>query len=92
MLHYVLMVWLCFVISCQKTGDGSSIGLPYENGDVAIDWYKLQLKIILNVAPPVVSRILGYVGIGLYESTRCGSINSVSLSTYLYQMPAMPAI
>ncbi len=96
MLHYVLMVWLCFMISCQKTGDGPSIDSPNENGDVAIDWYKLQLKIILNatpaISPPAVSRIFGYVGIGLYESTRCGLINSVSLSTYLYQMPAMPAI
>src|SRR6267142_6040462 len=96
MRHYVLMVWLCLMISCQKTGDGPSIDSANENGDVAIGWYKLQLKIVLNatpaISPPMVSRIFGYVGIGLFESARCGLTNSVSLSTYLYQMPAMPAM
>ena len=33
----------------------------------------------------------GYIGIGLYESVRYDIKNSVSLSTKLYQMPAMPA-
>ncbi len=33
-----------------------------------------------------------YLGIGLYESVRHGVKNSVSLSTQLYQMPAMPTI
>jgi len=44
------------------------------------------------IPPTVVARIFGYEGIGLYESARHGTISAVSLSTLLYQMPAMPDI
>jgi len=94
MLCTFLAVWLCFFSSCHKSGNTPAP--PPENGDVAIAWYKLQLKIILNanpaIPPTVVARIFGYEGIGLYESARHGTISAVSLSTLLYQMPAMPDI
>ena len=66
----------------------------HKNAAIAIDWYKLQLQIFLysspQISPVVVSRNLGYVGIGLYESVRHGINGSVSFSKSLYQMPAMP--
>ncbi|HJS55528.1 MAG TPA: vanadium-dependent haloperoxidase [Chitinophagaceae bacterium] len=64
------------------------------SAEVVIDWYKLQLRIILNANPPYsplrAARIFAYEGIGLYEAVRHGIENSVSLSERLYQMPAMP--
>lgn len=65
-----------------------------ESAAVAIDWYKLQLRMILTANPTTNGAInaenFAYIGIGLYESVRYGIKNSVSLSTLLYQMPAMP--
>ena len=97
MLTYLLVAGLSFLTSCEN-------GIPvppaiedneFEKSDVAIEWYKLQLHIILNANPPIspsiVSRIFAYEGIGLYESARCRIRNSVSLSNSLYQMPAMPS-
>src|SRR6266536_3451987 len=85
----------------QKSNELQSNAVPstpkaeHQSAQVAIDWYKLQLRIILNanpaISPLVVNRIFGYVGIGLYESVRYGIKNSVSLSDRLYQMPSMPA-
>jgi hypothetical protein len=43
-------------------------------GTVAIDWYKLQLRMILNANPPVPSitanRLFAYSSISLYEAAR----------------------
>ena len=65
-----------------------------ESAAVALDWYKLQLRIILNSVPTtngaINSNNFAYIGIGLYESVRYGIKNSVSLSTLLNGMPAMP--
>src|SRR5258705_5907440 len=63
----------------------------HESADVAIDWYKLQLRILLERNSSLNGAYFGYLGIGLYESVRYGIKNSVSLSTQLYQMPEMPA-
>jgi hypothetical protein len=65
-----------------------------EKGDVAMMWYKFQLKMILNsdpaYSPLVLARIFSYEGIALYESVRYANPNSISLSESLYQMPSMP--
>ncbi len=65
-----------------------------ESGDLATDWYTLQLDIIRKsnptLSPVLLNRLFGYTGIGLYESVRPGIDKSVSLSTLLYQMPPMP--
>jgi len=58
---------------------------------VAIDWYKLQLRLLLERNSTLNGAYFGYMGIGLYESVRYGIQNSVSLSTKLFQMPQMPA-
>ena len=64
------------------------------SAEIVIDWYKLQLRIVLNANPAYsplrAGRIFAYEGIGLYEAVRSGIPNSVSLSEHLYQMPAMP--
>jgi hypothetical protein len=95
-LQAFLMVWLYLLSSCHHSENNSLVLPSSEKGDVAIAWYKLQLKIILNanpaISPTVVARIFGYVGIGLYESVRNEIKTTVSLNTRLYQMPAMPAV
>jgi hypothetical protein len=64
----------------------------HESADVALDWYKLQFRFLLERNASFNGGLFfGYIGIGLYESVRYGISNSVSLSTQLYQMPAMPA-
>lgn len=68
----------------------------HQNAQVAIDWYKLQLRMILNANPAtngaINSECFGYIGIGLYETVKAGIKNSVSLSKTLYQMPEMPQL
>jgi hypothetical protein len=61
------------------------------DAQVALDWYKLQLRILLERNTAVNGVYFGYIGVGLYESVRHGTEHSVSLSGKLYQMPAMPA-
>jgi hypothetical protein len=83
----------------QDPADLKSDGLANNRSDeekkadaqVALDWYKLQLRILLERNSALNGVYFGYIGIGLYESVRYGTEHSVSLSTKLYQMPAMPA-
>jgi hypothetical protein len=67
---------------------------PQESADVVYDWYKLMARIQVRATPqPVVllnNRNFGYIGVGLYEAVRPGMKGAVSLSSQLYQMPAMP--
>ncbi len=58
---------------------------------IANEWYKLELSILLGRNSAMSGVYFGYLGIGLYESVRNGMDHAVSLSTKLYQMPAMPA-
>ena len=90
------------LFSCQKESqrgignEAQSKSVPstpkafHESADVAIDWYKLQLRFLLERNSTLNGAYFGYIGIGLYESVRYGITNSVSLSTKLYQMPEMP--
>ncbi len=81
--------------SCQKfdwdwhNHHGGDKSTP---SNVATDWYKLQLRILLERNSALPNGVFfGYIGIGLYESVRYDIKNSISLSTKLYQMPVMPA-
>src|SRR6266496_2938007 len=92
-----------FLFSCQKETQKNLVEQPQSksvpstpkaentSGHVATDWYKLQLRILLERNSSLNGAYFGYLGIGLYESVRYGIKNSVSLSTQLYQMPEMPA-
>jgi hypothetical protein len=66
-----------------------------ESATVVYDWYKLQMRILLNANPATNNTLninnFGYLGVALYEAVRPGIKGSVSLSTQLYQMPTMPA-
>ena len=94
-LFYLLVVSMVVTInSCQKSKsnfDQIQSNTKIANANVATDWYKLQLRILLERNSALNGVYFGYIGIGLYESVRYGTINSVSLSTKLYGMPEMPA-
>src|SRR4051812_3967347 len=93
------------LISCQKnaidtqavqsnSSDVAATSLQQDNGQVATDWYKLQLRIIVNANPTVPNlaavRLFGYTGITLFEAARFEISHSRSLHGELYQMPVMP--
>ncbi|HNP20611.1 MAG TPA: vanadium-dependent haloperoxidase [Panacibacter sp.] len=67
---------------------------PKDDASVAIDWYNLQLRMILNANPSIstlaANRLFGYSGISLYEAARFEIRNSISLQRQLNQMPVMP--
>ncbi|MDQ2863857.1 MAG: hypothetical protein M3R50_09470, partial [Bacteroidota bacterium] len=96
-LFYLLATAMLIIAgnSCQKF-DLRRIYNHHQNenaeANVATDWYKLQLKILLERNSALTGVYFGYIGIGLYESVRYGSNNSVSLSTKLSHMPEMPGI
>ncbi len=95
-LFYLLVIVLAVAISsCQKF-DFKNYYNHHQNekldANVAIDWYKLQLSILLERNSALNGVNFGYIGIGLYESVRNGTPGAASLSTKLYKMPEMPAI
>ena len=65
-----------------------------DNASVAIDWYNLQLQMILQanpaVSPLAANRLFGYTGISLCEAARFEISNSISLQKQLNEMPLMP--
>lgn len=67
-------------------------GNPTESAHIATEWYNLEMQMLLQKNTLMTADAYAYLGIGLYESVRHGAKNSVSLSTQLYQMPAMPNI
>jgi hypothetical protein len=87
----LLLAGLFFLNSCHKNDAADTTHPKDYDAAVALDWYKLQLHILLQRNTALNGAYFGYIGIGLYESVRYGTNNSVSLSTKLYQMPAMPA-
>jgi len=95
-LFYLLTISMAVTInSCQKF-DLKNYYNHHQNeksdANVALDWYKLQLRILLERNSALNGVYFGYIGIGLYESVRNGTNNAVSLSTKLYKMPEMPTI
>jgi hypothetical protein len=73
--------------------NGSGLQLKQYDAAVATDWYKLQLRFLLEKNSVLASGgHFGYIGIGLYESVRNGIPGAASFSIKLYQMPGMPAV
>lgn len=104
-LNYIIVASFILILSgCQKSLPGeeratgatdTKAGLTAKttrvSGQVATDWIKRMLEMILYSSPqPVSTHVLPYASIALYESVRYGIPGSVSLSQSLYQMPAMP--
>jgi hypothetical protein len=75
----------------QSKSEQSTPKASHASADVVFDWYKLQLRFLLERNSTLNGTHFGYIGVGLYEAVRHGIKNSVSLSTKLYQMPDMPA-
>ena len=104
----VLLFASIFFNSCKKENsrteqqaglDGqrsnkTNSSLVNSSSAVATDWYKLQVRMMLNANPATNGALnaeaFAYIGIGLYESVRSGIKNSISFSSRLYQMPEMP--
>jgi hypothetical protein len=57
---------------------------------VSTDWYKLQLRILLERNSALNGVYFGYVGLGLYEAVRFADPHAAGFSSALYQMPSMP--
>ena len=81
--------------SCEKIDfpwlHHSNDGLEKADARIAHDWYKLELRILLERNSAMRGVYFGYIGIGLYESVRNGIEHAASFAGKLYQMPVMPA-
>ena len=88
----VIVLQISLLYGCRKIDQPAHP--PQENADVVYAWYKFIATVQRPANPqPVVilnNRNFGYIGIGLYEAVRPGSKGAESLSSSLYQMPAMP--
>ncbi|MFL5747257.1 MAG: vanadium-dependent haloperoxidase [Niastella sp.] len=86
------VLFISLLYNCRKIDLPSHP--PEENADVVYGWYKFIAKVQRPANPqPVVilnMRNFGFIGVGLYEAVRPGSKSAESLSSSLYQMPAMP--
>src|SRR6478609_5960006 len=80
--------------SCQKFNEFIDQGHPDQNtkadAKVALDWYRLELRILLERNYAMNGVFFGYIGIGLYEAVRGENSHLVSFSSKLNQMPLMP--
>ena len=91
-----------FLNSCQKKINdvpaSQSVSVSDQSGAsvntnaaVATDWYKLQLRFLLEKNLTLAfGGHFGYIGIGLYEAVRNINPGAISFSEKLYQMPVMP--
>ncbi|HEY5409082.1 MAG TPA: hypothetical protein VIJ92_18460, partial [Ginsengibacter sp.] len=95
-LFYLLVATITITVSSCRKFDFKNYYNHHQNeksdANVAIDWYKLQLSILLERNSALNGVYFGYIGIGLYESVRNGTPGGVSLSDRLYHMPEMPFI
>lgn len=94
-----LIVGSVLFSGCQKYFDSpfGGHGKPPSSKDdasVAKDWYKLQLRMILQASPAksnlATIRLFAYSGISLFEASRFGIPGSRTLQGQLYEMPVMP--
>jgi hypothetical protein len=96
---YFLLPSLLFFSACQKghifnygePGKGGYISTSNDGHSVATDWYKLQLRMILQSSPAksnlATIRLFSYSGVSLFEAARFEIYNSQSLSSQLNEMP-----
>ena len=92
----ILIIFLAVTFllpSCQKLDYWNHNGHQNDKGGdgrIAMDWYRLQLQILLERNSTMNGVYFAYLGIGLYESIQPGINNGISFSKILYQMPGMP--
>src|SRR4030095_4677336 len=103
-IFLIVMIFILFY-SCKKESQkdiqsepqsktvSSTPKAEHESSAVATDWYRLQIRILLERNSALNTTVLwGYMGIGLYEAVRPGIKNAVSFSSLnLYKkVPVMP--
>jgi hypothetical protein len=94
-IFIMTVITTLFVFSgCQKLNEFVNHDHPDKDtkaaATVALDWYRLELRMLLERNSALNGVYFGYLGIGLYEAVRSENKNSVSLSSKLNQMPLMP--
>ncbi|MBS1598815.1 MAG: vanadium-dependent haloperoxidase [Bacteroidetes bacterium] len=97
-----MLIFVLFFSACQKNtergehGDGKGgTFTSKDDATVATDWYKLQLRMLLQSNPAksniAANRLFAYSGISLYESSRFENHDLKSMQNQLTDMPAMPS-
>ena len=67
--------------TANTSSNESDFQIKRYNAAVATDWYRLQLRFLLERNASLANGVyFGYIGIGLYESVRYVNPNSISLS------------
>lgn len=93
-LPAIIVAVAMIISSCSKTDYHKNLNVRNDakisDAGVALDWYKLQLRFLLERNSTLNGAYFGYLGIGLYEAVCPGIKGAKSLSTVLYQMPQMP--
>lgn len=93
-LPAIILAVAVVISSCNKNDDHKTLSVQNDvnlsDASVAIDWYMLQLRLLLERNSTLNGAFFGYLGIGLYESVQPGITNGKSLTSVLYQMPHMP--
>lgn len=73
----------------------SNRAAPNYSAAVATEWFRLVLPALQQTpgqSPPVVARVLAYLGLGLYESVVPGLPGQVSLAGQLSELESLPAV
>lgn len=87
------LCWIVIFSSCNKIDPSFFKHEPDKKiptHTLATDWYKLQLRILLERNSTLNGAHFGYIGLGLYEAIRLVDGDAESFSKQLYQMPAVP--
>jgi hypothetical protein len=92
--------WLCAALFAALAGLSSraqdGVAMPPANtysAAVATEWFQLALQLIQQTpgfSPPVASRALAYLGLGLYESVVPGMPQHASLAGQLNELDSLP--
>lgn len=101
-IYFGLLMFSLLIVSCNKTTDPINpvvvdISKPASTYpvDIATKWTDLQLQLIKNspeITPPYAARVLGYMGLALYESVVPGMKGYQSLAGQLQDLKALPKI
>jgi hypothetical protein len=98
---FIAFLFFGMLYGCQKTDQMQELSKAEkrpakpspESADFVYQWYKLMAELQLAnpaAAPPTNFRNFAYIGVGLFESVQPGINGGSSLSSKLYEMPAMP--
>lgn len=96
----VLLLSFSLLNSCQKDFQSSDVASSVDesavkadnlSGSVATDWYRLQMRILLERNSAFNGTFFSYIGMALWEAVRPGVKGGLTLYGKINTMPAMPA-